>query len=66
MRKTLTENIDLNSLRVKVTFPNGEEETLTFNEVSQYALDCKDLGLCPALIKEGSTVKGSLTYTLIK
>lgn len=56
-------NFDL--LKVQITFPNGEVQVLSFREVQEYALNAKDLNLCADLINKGSTVKGSLLFTLI-
>jgi len=57
--------IDLNNTKVKLIFKSGLEEVKTFQEVSEYALDCKDLKLCADLVTKGFVKVGSVTFILI-
>jgi hypothetical protein len=66
LRKSLRQPINFKEYAVEVRFPDGTNQVITFEEMQVYALEHKDLDLCPRLIKYGFAAEGSLSYTLIK
>jgi hypothetical protein len=57
--------LSYSSLKVKIHFPNGEDEIKPFKDIREYFLSIKDLSTCANLIKYGEVSRGSLRYSLI-
>lgn len=65
-KRKLRDPINFKDYAVEVRFPDGTTQVMSFEEMQAYALEHKDLNLCPQLVKYGFAAKGSLSYTLIK
>ena len=61
MRKNIA---NFKELQVVVDLADGSSQVLSFEDVQAYALENKELELCPSLIKQGYAQVGSVTFTL--
>ena len=57
---------DLNKMKVVITFPDGKQTVVSYNEFSDWALKRRDATLAPKVLKHGTIKVGSITYKLIK